>query len=238
MKKNKKEKRDKNAQITHENAAKVQTAAAETIAPPTPTQAAEIDIWQKNINDFEQGWQLWTKEAKAEAQPVMVREAYRTRNGAVYFEYADLGRIPVVRSLELNKLLLKLRFCITPDYITQLKNEILKAIGDGDEKRVLALNKDFFDRADVAPEIPTMTELAAIFFIRHDENPYTFNPIIHAQKLKAAQTDYNLQAFFLHASWDVMQQTDKDLLKIWQIGSEDAFRDYLQGKIPTRAKTN
>jgi hypothetical protein len=238
MKKNKKEKDAIKAKTAKLIAQATQTPAAETIAPPTPTQAPEIDIWQKNINEFEQGWQLWTKEAKAEAQPVMVREAYRTRNGAVYFEYADLGRIPVVRSLELNKLLLKLRFCITPDYIAQLKNEILKAIGDGDEKRVLALNKDFFDRADVAPEMPTMAELAALFFIRHDENPYTFNPIIHAQKLKAAQTDYNLQAFFLHASWDVMQQTDKDLLQIWQIGSEDAFRDYLQGKIPTRAKTN
>lgn len=238
MKKNKKDKRDKNAQTAPELATKVQTPATEQIAPPTPTQAPEIDIWQKNINDFEQGWQLWTKEAKAEAQPVMVREAYRTRNGAVYFEYADLGRIPVVRSLELNKLLLKLRFCITPDYITQLKNELLKAVADKDEKRVLALNKDFFDRAEVAPEIPTMAELAALFFIRHDENPYTFNPIIHAQKLKAAQTDYNLQAFFLHASWDIMQQTDKDLLQTWKIGSSDAFRDYLQGKIPTRATTN
>lgn len=234
MKKSKKDKRDKNAQITHVIAPNVQAPATEPIAPPTPAQAPELDIWQKNINTFEKSWELWTAQARATSQPVMVREAYRTTNDAVYFEYADLGRIPVVRSLELNKLLLKLRFSITPEYIAQLKNEILKAVEAGETDKVLKLNKDLFDRADVAPEIPTMAELAAIFFIRHDENPYTFNPIIHTQKLKAAQTDYNLQAFFLDASWQIMQQTDAALLKIWKIGNEAAFRDYLQGKIPTR----
>lgn len=234
MKKNKKDKRDKNALITHVIAPAVQTPAPEPIAPPTPTQTPEIDIWQKNINAFEKSWELWTKEARATSQPVMVREAYRTTNGAVYFEYADLGRIPVVRSLELNKLLLKLRFCITPEYVAQLKADVLKASDAGDTANLLRLNKDFFDRADVAPEMPTMAELAAIFFIRHDENPYTFNPIIHSQKIKATQTDYNLQAFFLDASWQIMQQTDAALLQTWKIGNEPAFRDYLQGKIPTR----
>jgi len=240
MKKSKKEKRDKNAQITHESAPTVQTPAAELIAPPTPTQAPqtpELDIWQKNINQFTKDWDFYTKEARAVSKPVQVSEAYRTRNGDVYFQYADLGRIPVARSLELNKQLLKLRFCITPEYMRDLETQATEAIAAGNTAKAMQLFKELFDRNKVAPEVPTMLELAVLFFVRHDENPYIHNPITHQQKIKAAEKDYNLQAFFLDASWQIMQQTDKALLQIWKIGNETAFRDYLQGKVPTR-KTN
>jgi len=229
----KKNKKNKKAEI-----ATPAISIAETVAPPAPQNvpppAPEVDIWTKNIAQFEKHWDIWTKEAKAQGEPIMVREAYRTTNGAVYFEYVDIGRLPVIRSLEINKALLKLKFAVTEEYIQKLEKEVQAAVAAEDHTRVLALNKEFFDRNKLAPEIPTMLELAAFFFIRHDENPYIFNPIIHGQKVRAAQTDFHLQSFFLDACWQILNQTAKPYLQLWKIGSEAAFQDYLQGKRPTR----
>lgn len=196
---------------------------------PAPAKEEAKDVWAENIAAFEANWKLWTQQQQAHRKPLMVKEAYRTVDGAVYFEYADIGDIPVIRSQKAAEALLKLSYAVTPQYVEQLQKQIAKAVENKDTDKVLQLNTDFFNRYKIAPEIPTMVDLAALFFIRHDENPYSFNPIIHGQKLKAANTNYDLQAFFLDASWLLMQMQVPQLLKLWKIGNSKDFQDYLQG---------
>jgi hypothetical protein len=215
---------------------------AETLPPENgtpqtlpPTDAApEPTIWQRNTQSFEENWKVWTKDAAAYNEPIMVREAYRTTDGSVFFEYADFGRLPVARSVRIQLALLKTRFAITETYVEELQKDVTAAIAAKDSTKVLALNKEFFDRNKLAPDVATMCDLAALFFIRHDENPYIFCPLLHGKKVKQALENYHLQAFFLGACYRVLGQVSPQQLQVWNIGSETAFQDYLEGKVPMR----
>lgn len=233
-----KDKRDKNAQsetvqprITNEQPHA--TTPQPSLTPPTDA-APEITIWQRNIKSFEDNWKVWTKDAAAYNEPIMVKEAYRTTDGSVFFEYADFGRLPVARSVRIQLALLKTRFAVTETYVEELQKDVTAAIAGKDNAKVLALNKEFFDRNRLAPDVATMCDLAALFFIRHDENPYIFCPLLHGKKVRQALENYHLQAFFLGACYRVLGQVSPQQLQVWNIGSETAFQDYLEGKVPTR----
>ena len=202
-------------------------------APPTDA-APEPTIWQRNIKTFEDNWKVWTKDAAAYNEPIMVKEAYRTTDGSVFFEYADFGRLPVARSVRIQLALLKTRFAVTETYVEDLQKDVTAAIAAKNSNKVLELNKEFFDRNKLAPDVATMCDLAALFFIRHDENPYIFCPLLHGKKVKQALENYHLQAFFLGACYRVLGQVSPQQLQTWNIGSETAFQDYLEGKIPMR----
>jgi hypothetical protein len=215
----------------------VPTITPESGTPKTvpPTDAApEPTIWQRNIQSFEDNWKVWTKDAAAYNEPIMVREAYRTTDGSVFFEYADFGRLPVARSVRIQLALLKTRFAVTETYVEDLQKDVTAAIAAKNSNKVLELNKEFFDRNKLAPDVATMCDLAALFFIRHDENPYIFCPLLHGKKVKQALENYHLQAFFLGACYRVLGQVSPQQLQVWNIGSETAFQDYLEGKVPMR----
>jgi hypothetical protein len=196
--------------------------------------APEPTIWQRNIKSFEDNWKVWTKDAAAYNEPIMVKEAYRTTDGSVFFEYADFGRLPVARSVRIQLALLKTRFAVTESYVEELQKDVTAAIAAKNSNKVLELNKEFFDRNKLAPDVATMCDLAALFFIRHDENPYIFCPLLHGKKVKQALENYHLQAFFLGACYRVLGQVSPQQLQVWNIGSETAFHDYLEGKVPMR----
>lgn len=187
---------------------------------------------EKNRAAFDENMTNWN-EGRAQTAPM--REVYAASDGTIYYQYANLGDLPVIRSQMLQQANLKLLWAITSEYIDKVFiPRYTEAAEKGDAAALVAVVSDFINRHKIAPEIPTMCEICAILVIRHDENPYTFNPIIHSQKMRHAATDYDLQAFFLHTSWEVAKVVAAERLESWGIGSADGFLAYLTGEVPTR----
>ena len=203
--------------------------------PQNATQGGEgASEAAQNRAAFSKSMSIWNGTQK---KPAPMREAYTSQDGTVYYEYADIGDLPLIRSQKLQEVLLKLAWGITPDYMAKVLIPQYSAAAEArDVNALVNVMSDFINRYQLAPEIPTMCELAALLFIRHDENPYAFNPIIHAQKIKHAATDYELQAFFLRAAWEIAKATMAQSLEIWKLGSAADFLDYLEGRVPTRGK--
>lgn len=201
--------------------------------PQNATQGGEVASQAaQNRAAFNKSMSIWNSTQR---KPAPMREAYTSQDGTVYYEYADIGDLPLIRSQKLQECLLKLAWGITPDYMAKVFIPKYSAAAEArDANALVAVMSDFINRYQLAPEIPTMCELAALLFIRHDENPYAFNPIIHAQKIKHATSDYELQAFFLRAAWEIAKVTMAQSLENWRLGSADGFLDYLEGRVPTR----
>jgi len=207
-------------------------APAPVVLPIAP--AAVPTKEEANRKLFDDSLTFWNSQ-RPNDKPAPMRETYNAKNGAIYYEYADISDLPVVRNQMLQVAMIKLQFGITEEYMKQvLIPRAKEATAKGDKDTALVILADFIDRYQLAPEQETLIGICALLLIRHDENPYSYNPIIHAQKMRHAQSDYDLQAFFLSACWLLMQQKDKGLLELWRIGSEAGFLDYLEGKIPTR----
>jgi hypothetical protein len=204
-----------------------EAAPAPELTPP-PTKA------DTNRAAFDANMSFWNNQRLSD-KPAPMRERYAAKDGTIYFEYADISDLPVIRNQKLQEAMVKLQFAVTEDYMSQLLiPKAREAIATGDKDAAMVLMSDFVDRYTLAPETNTMLEICALLLIRHDESPYSFNPIIHAQKMQHAAKDYDVQAFFLFACWLIMQQKAAALLELWKIGSEAAFLDYLAGKAPTR----
>lgn len=199
---------------------------------PEKTQNKGLERQNKNRKTFEENLETWNA-GRAKTAPM--REVYAATDGAIYYQYADMADLPVIRSQMLQQANLKLLWAITPEYIDKVfLPRYTEAAEKGDAAAIVAVVSDFLNRHKIAPEVPTMCEICALMVIRHDENPYTFNPIIHSQKMRHAANDYDLQAFFLHTSWEVAKVVAAERLESWGLGSSEGFLAYLAGEVPTR----
>lgn len=211
---------------------KSDTTIPKEVETPQKPQNKVLERQTANRKQFDENLTNWNA---SRPKPAPMREVYAANDGTIYYQYANLGDLPVIRSQMLQQANLKLLWAITPEYLERVfVPRYTEAAEAGDLAGVIAVVSDFLNRHKIAPEIPTMCEICAIMVIRHDENPYTFNPIIHAQKMRHAATDYDLQAFFLHTSWEVAKQVAAERLESWGIGSADGFLAYLSGEMPTR----
>lgn len=205
-------------------------------AAPEPAIIAPSAVLKADANRkaFDDNMTFWNSQ-RPKDKPAPMRERYAAKDGTIYYEYADISDLPVIRSQKLQEAMLKLEYAVTDKYMKeQLTPNIQKAIADKDKDLAMRIMADFVDRYNLAPEIPTMCDICALLLIRHDENPYSYNPIIHSQKQKHAQQDYDLQAFFLHASWLILLELKPQSLAFWKIGSEADFLSYLEGQTPIR----
>ena len=138
--------------------------------------------------------EVWAAEQRAlnlrPAQLVQVKRAY---SGNVYFEYKDFAQLPVERMHEFEALNVQLLYNIdSSDNFTLMVETITKSIQTGNIKNVQASWNEFLARLTKLPSKGLMCQMAALFMIRHDENPHELNPQIQNEKITEGQQENQL----------------------------------------------
>lgn len=149
----------------------------------------------------------------------------------VYYAYTDITKLPLQRQVKWFEQLLLFQFGLSGEYITDYKQRMQAAIQAGNIAAVAQLQQHFDTRTTfVLPELEDVyIRCAALFVVKHDENPLSYNAHAEQAKLEAAQKSVELRAFFLSVCWELLAaNTDlKVKLKGLNLNSEQDFTNYL-----------
>lgn len=149
----------------------------------------------------------------------------------VYYAYTDITKLPLQRQIKWFEHLLLFQFGLSGEYITDYKQRMQAAIQAGNMAAVSQLQQHFETRtAFVLPQLEDVyIRCAALFVVRHDENPLGYNAHAEQAKLEAAQKSVELRSFFLSVCWELLAaNTDlKAKLKGLNLNSEQDFTNYL-----------
>jgi hypothetical protein len=187
-------------------------------------------IWDVARNTHAALLKEWNKHA---AKEIVLEERFVTADGRVYYTHKNIADLGVIREAKLRELTTRAAFGITPQRVANYETALSNAITQKSKDEILRISTNFVADMKTPPELLTLCELGALLVFRDDERPDTFNALIHAEKVKAAQLDDNAQFFFAFTGWAVIHQTLHNLeragkLGEWKLTSEADFYDYLQ----------
>lgn len=207
-----------------------------------PQSSLEQD-WIANEKKHARLMEVWAAEQRAHnlrpAQLVKIKRAY---SGNVYFEYKDFAQLPVERMHEFEALNVQLLYNIdSPDNFTLMVETITKSIQTGDIKSVRESWNEFLTRLNSLSSKSLMCRMAALFMIRHDENPHELNPQIQNEKVAELDRDSNLSAFFLTRCLEICTTNNNKLMEKYKrlgIDNGQDLHSYFLKEIANKQKQN
>ena len=153
---------------------------------------------------------LDTLTPPAGADRADLRLVYTDREGNNYYVFADPLLMSVERSEKISEAVVASRFNVERADIISALASTMAAINAGDLARLrsetLGKLADLRHRLDRVGVEALVLEIAALFFITDNENPYTVNPLTTAEKRRRAAADDDLRVFFLTTIWEIYRK--------------------------------
>jgi hypothetical protein len=192
---------------------------------PPPTKDPIEENQQTHIR-LKKGWD----EARISAggKVVDIQEIYYTTSGSIYYSHTNILDMSIERQIHLGKALKGLEYGLSSKYLDNYERKMEKYLEEGKADKAKQLLQDFKLRRKKLPEERLLLEVALCMFYRHDENPYTYSPLLQVQKLTQAEEDANLRAFFILGVWEIVRETvGEEKLEGLNILSGQDFLTYL-----------
>ena len=147
-----------------------------------------------------------TMQATAKAEKCSMIEQFIDTNGDVYYSFASIDTFNVQRWIMSESLRLQIAYSLSPDYLqTAAKNlqSGLDALNSGDVEPLVKAAFDHVQRINNNTlDGSLFVKLAALYLIRHDENPTYHDEAIYQQKINRAARSYALKDFFLKCVYE------------------------------------
>jgi len=155
-------------------------------------------------------------------------ECYESAKGHIYYRFVNILDITEVRHFEMQKASKAISLGVDDNYLDALEAEIKQAANKGDTAKILGLVQDLNYRRKSLPEEKQFLKMGLLFIVRHDENPYTFNAVSEADKIKDMSEDPELRSFFLAIAWDLASSLIQAKLKDLELPFAIDFQDFLK----------
>jgi hypothetical protein len=195
-------------------------------AEPIKAELSEADKSRALHAKLKQSWDAARTAAGLTTFDMV--ECYESALGAVYYRFVNILDLTEQRHFELSKISQALKLGLSDEYLDALTARLSKALDEGNAALAKSLVQDLNHRRTALPEQKQMLKLGMLYLVRHDENPYTYNPISEADKLKDIEQDPELRGFFLAFAWDLTKVMVKGRLDALGVHSGLDFRDYQQ----------
>ena len=149
--------------------------------------------------------------------------------GANYYQFVDPDSMSVERRFKLEEYLQMLSYRLSKDELQKFVDSILACADKKDINTIVFLTKELEARQKELMHPSLIFDVAAIQYIREDENEKVFDIAIHEQKVKQFEADAggSLHDFFFH-------QSLRDYLPGLPLSSQDTM-EYL-GKMKLKYK--
>ena len=170
---------------------------------PPPTKDP-IEVNQQTHTRLKKGWD----EARIAAggKVIDIQEIYYTPSGSIYYSHANILDMSIERQIHLGKALRGLEYGVTGKYLDSFERKMGVYLEGDKTDKAKQLLQDFTIRRKNLPEERLLLEVALCMFYRHDENPYTYSPLLQVQKLTEAEEDANLRSFFILGVWEIIRE--------------------------------
>lgn len=154
--------------------------------------------------------------------------AFADTEGRRYYKFPSASPFPISRHAERDKLLIWLNRNLTGEQLGQLLEQMETSIHAGlkdpsHAAKVAAIVAEIRSRKDMIVSMDILINIAAVHWIREDEEPMTYSEVIHQEKcnqFKKEVADGNHYFFF--------QQTELANLFNFQKFSEESLKEYLK----------
>lgn len=147
-----------------------------------------------------------TMQATAKAEKCNMVEQFIDTNGDVYYSFASIDTFNVQRWIMSESLRLQIAYSLSPAYLQTAAKELQKGLDALESGDVQPLVKSAFDHVqrinNNTLDGSLFVKLAALYLIRHDENPTFHDETIYQQKIQRAQRSYALKDFFLKCVYE------------------------------------
>lgn len=147
-----------------------------------------------------------TMQATAKAEKCNMVEQFIDTNGDVYYSFASIDTFNVQRWIMSESLRLQIAYSLSPAYLQTAAKELqsgLDALNSGDVEPLVKAAFDHVQRINNNTlDGSLFVKLAALYLIRHDENPTFHDETIYQQKIQRAQRSYALKDFFLKCVYE------------------------------------
>ena len=141
------------------------------------------------------------------ADAAALRLVYSDRNDNNYYVFADPLSMSVERSEKIAEAVAASNYSVEKKDIVEALKNAMTAITAGDIKKlrseILSELADVRHRMDRIGVEALILDIAVLFFLTDNEDPYQVNPLITAEKRRRALEDHDLRAFFLVTIWDI-----------------------------------
>lgn len=194
--------------------------------------------WEANVLLHKQNKAEWDKEQLRQGGRLeLLKEVYKSQSGNVYFVPTQYQGISHERFLRMERAQTALQWSFDDPanfgaYIQNLVNNIKRLAQDADASKalngVLTAVAIFENNSRMMPKIANFCNLAACFMIRHDENPYLFDEVLHLEKMQELYQDSLLRSFFLAYALEMQDKKGGiwEKLRSFGISSTDDFQQY------------
>jgi len=152
-----------------------------------------------------------------------VTECYESALGSVYYRFVNILDLTEQRHFELSKISQAIKLGLSDEYLDSITERLNKALDQGNTTLAKALVQDMNHRRSALTEHKQMMRLGMLYILRHDENPYTFNPVAEAAKLQDIEQDPELRGFFLAFAWDLTKLMVQEKLAALGVHSQLDF---------------
>lgn len=175
--------------------------------PKELPKVQEKDYWADARSTHETLKKGWDAAAQASQLPLIhLNEIYRSASGNIYYTFIDPSALTLSRLRYIEKAVIHIENALDADYLRAWNQQLDNAIRSKDIERIALLHSDFKLRTSEKTKDNAYLELACLYLLRHDENPYTFDPTSHKRKKEEVAQDPELYTFFLNFAWGVVQQ--------------------------------
>lgn len=166
--------------------------------PPTPLQTN-----RKTHKKLKKEWDLAMLGSGLDV--VELEEVVISEKGVPYYSYKDISTLVMSRKTHLMQALRKLEYSVNPQWLKSIREEMVVAVGKNDTKTIKYLLNEWELRENKLPEMEVLLEVASVFFVRFNENPYTLESLTQKKKMEEVGEDFILQNFFLQEAWDLFK---------------------------------
>ena len=172
-----------------------------------PKQPEKPDFWSDARQLHEGLKKGWDAAAQASQLPLIhLNEIYRSASGSIYYTFVNPTALTLSRLKYIEKATIHIEHNLDADYLKVWNSHLEAAIRSKDIERINLLHNDFKMRTSEKLNDNTYLELACLYLLRHDENPYTIDPTAHKRKKDEVLKDPELHTFFLNFALAVVQR--------------------------------
>lgn len=141
------------------------------------------------------------------ADVAALRLVYTDKEENNYYVFADPLSMSVERSEKIAEAVAASSYSVEKKDIIEVVAAAMTAITAGDMKKLktetLTNLADLRHRMDRIGVEALILDIAVLFFLTDNEDPYQVNPLVTADKRRRALVDADLRAFFLLTIWDL-----------------------------------
>lgn len=161
---------------------------------------------------------------------------YTSRAGNLYFVHKNILDLHVVRQIELTKALQRIQFNVDEQFITQWIKGMRSKINTEQVHQMHAHLNDLEVRRKQIPPAQVFLHVALPLIMRHDENPYTWQPNIKDAKLREITNDPDLHSFFLSVGFaESHPYLKEENLKDWKMQNLEGFLKHWTQELVNKA---